>query len=216
MNNTITHTKHILANLSIIVRTDQYKLFLKKMKPNLKSNILDVGVTSDETLKDSNIFERLYKWPNKITAATIEDVKEIKKLYPKIKGVKIFPHKKLPYKNKAFDIVVSWATLEHVGDYTDQDWFINELMRVGKKVFITTPDRAAIYEPHTGFFFLHWLPILWFRKLNVLFGNKFWSLPKNLNSLYVDDIKKMKFVRRVNIIKYRTFGIFSSHIIITS
>jgi hypothetical protein len=216
MNSTITRTKHILANLSIMVRTDQYRLFVKKMRPNSSSNILDVGVTSDETLKDSNIFERLYKYSNKITAATIEDVKKIKKLYPKINVVKIFPHKRLPYKNKTFDIVVSWATLEHVGNYTDQEWFINELIRVGKKVFITTPNRSAIYEPHTGFFFLHWLPIHWFRKLNIIFGNKFWGSPKNLNSLYVSDIRKMKFIRRINIIKYKTLGVLPSHIIITS
>lgn len=211
---TVTPTKELLVNLSIKVRTDQFNLFEKLLKPNHKSKILDVGVTSHEILKDSNIFERLYEFPQNITAATIEDAKIFQKLYPKIKTVQIIPYRRLPFENQEFDIVVSWATLEHVGDYKKQEDFINELLRVGKKVFITTPWRGCIYEPHSGFFFLHWLPMGVFRKICSITRRSFWSTSENLNSLYVGDIKKMKLRRNVKVMIYSIFKLLPSHIII--
>ena len=86
---TITPMKLFLTDLSIKVRTDQFKFFKKLYKPTKNTKVLDVGVTSDEVLKDSNIFERLYEYPQNITAATIEDVKKFQKLYPNVKAVKI-------------------------------------------------------------------------------------------------------------------------------
>lgn len=215
VKNTVTPTKHLLTNLSIKVRTDQFELFKKLFEPNCHTKVLDVGATSGEILKDSNMFEKLYDWPGNLTVATIEDEKKLKKLYPKIKAVKIYPNERLPFKNGEFDIAVSWATLEHAGDYKDQDRFINELLRVAKKVFITTPYRGALYEPHTGFFFLHWLPLSWFRGINKFLGRDFWSTPKNLNPLLAKDIEKMKLKEKVKIIIYKTFKLFPSHIIIT-
>ncbi len=213
---TITPVKHLLSNLSVQVRTHQYNLFWSLLKPNSHSKVLDVGVTSDETLKDSNMFEKLYQYPKKLTAATIENKGKLSKLYPGIKVVQILPGKKLPFKNKEFDMVVSWATVEHVGDYKEQEKFINELMRVGKKVFLTTPYRGCIYEPHTGFFLLHWLPLEWFRKVCRITNRKFWGTSSNLNPLWVKDIKGMKLSKKVKINIYSTFNIIPSHIIISA
>jgi hypothetical protein len=213
---TITNTKRFLANLSIKVRTDQYRFFLKNLKPDSKSTVLDVGVTSDETLKDSNLFERLFKWPENLTAATIEDTKKFKKLYPHIAVKKIYPGRKLQYADQEFDISVSWATLEHVGGYKEQEKFLNELLRVGKKLFVTTPYRGAIYEPHSGFFFLHWLPLSLFRKICSITGRDFWSTSDNLNPLYARDFKEMELSKNVNIKIYKMFYIIPSHLIIYS
>lgn len=211
---TITFTKVLMSNLSILVRTDQFNIFRKICKPSPKIKILDVGVTSDETLKDSNIFERLYKYPHNLVAATIEDLAKFKKLYPHIKSVKIYPNKKLPFKDNTFDVVTAWATLEHVGGYEKQAKFINELSRVGKKVFITTPYRGCIYEPHTEVLLLHWLPLLSFRKILRLFGKNFWANEDHLNPLFVNDVKRMSLNKRFKIKIYKTFGLIPSHLII--
>lgn len=216
-NNTITSTKLLLANLSIKVRSDQYKIFEKEIKPVSSSKVLDVGVTSDETIKDSNLFEKLYPHQNHLVAATIEDSKQIRKLYPKLnKVVLIKPHKILPFKKSEFDSVVSWATLEHVGDYKDQEFFLNELLRVGKKIFVTTPYRGALYEPHSGLPILHWLPLGVFRFICKKTGRKFWSSAENLNPLWTSDIKEMKLIRKIKIKIFKTFGILPTHIIITT
>lgn len=206
----------LFANLSIFVRTSQFKEFEEKIKPSSATSVLDVGVTSDETLKDSNIFEKLYKYPQKLTAATIEDPEKFECLYPKIKVIKIDPGKKLPFKPKSFDVVVSWATLEHVGSFGKQQDFINELLRVGKKVFITTPSRGALYEPHTGFFFLHWLPLSWFRKISKMLNRNYWSTEDTLNPLWVSDLEKMNLDRKVDFKIYRIFHLLPAHIIITA
>lgn len=212
--NTVNSTKHLLSNLSVNVRTDQFQYFKSVTRPSPKKKILDVGVTSDETLKDSNIFERLYPYPKMLVAATVEDPKKFRKLYPNIKTVKVFPGKRLPFKDKSFDIVTAWATLEHVGGYADQEMFINELNRVGKKVFLTTPYRGCIYEPHTGLFFLHWMPIKFFRAVLRLLGKGFWSSYKHLNPLYISDISNMKLKDKFKKNIYKMFGLLPSHIII--
>lgn len=214
VSGTVTKTKHFLANISVSVKTDQYRLFKKGLSPSKKTKVLDVGVSSEEIFKDSNMFEKLYEWPENITAATIEDGKKLKKLYPRVKTVRISPGKGLPFRDKQFDMVVSWATLEHVGSYGKQRDFIDELLRVGKKVFITTPYRGCVYEPHTGFFFLHWLPLSRFRKLCIVLNQKFWSTSENLNPLWANDLAKMKLRRKITIRIYRLFNLLPSHLII--
>ena len=213
---TITSTKIWLANLSIKVRSSQYRIFDKIFNPSASATVVDVGVTSDELLKDSNLFERLYPFPTKLTAVTIEDPKRFHKLYPAIKKVvKVVPHSQLPFKSRQFDIVVSWATLEHVGSYRQQEFFLNELLRVGKNIFVTTPYRYCIYEPHTGFFFLHWLPLSWFRGICRLTGRQFWTSVTNLNPLAVRDIRRMRLIRPVYVKIYKMFGWLPTHLIIT-
>lgn len=212
--NTITPTKHFLSRLSIIVRTNQFELFKKLLRPTKGDKVLDVGATSDETLRDSNMFEKLYKYPRNLTAATVENEKLLRKMYPKIETASIKEGKSLPFKEKEFDIGVSWATLEHTGGFRNQEEFINELLRVSKKVFITTPYRGCIYEPHTGFFFLHWLPLKLFRKVCKATRRDFWATKNNLNPLLARDVKRMRLREDVEVHIYRMFKILPSHIII--
>ena len=212
---TVTQTKMVLGGLARYVRTKQYNEFEKFAQPSENSNVLDVGVSDSEKIEGTNLFERLYPYPESLTIASIEDDKKIKKLYPNAKVIKIFPNQKLPFKNGEFDIAVSWATLEHVGGYKKQAMFINELLRVGKKVFITTPYRACPYEPHTGFFLLHWLPLNLFRWFCIVFNNKFWVDEANLNPLYVKDVLKMRLEKKVKVRIFKMFGIIPSHLIIT-
>ena len=213
---TITPVKHLLSSLSVRVRTDQFSIFMDIIKPTPKTKILDVGVTSDETLKDSNMFEKLYPYPNRLILATIENDQKLKKLYPKSTIKKITPRKKLPFNNQEFDVVVSWATMEHVGDYFNQQFFLKELLRVGKRVFLTTPYRACPYEPHSGIWFIHWLPLPIFRKICFLFNKKFWANVDNLNPLWVKDLHKMFPNKELNIKIYKTLGIIPSHLLIYS
>lgn len=213
---TVTSTKVALTDLSIKVRSEQFSMFVSKLKPTSKSMVLDVGATSDEILKDSNMFEKLYQFPEKLIVDTIEDEKKLKKIYPLVKKVvKIQPHTKLPFKDKTFDIVVPWATLEHTGNYINQNLFLNELLRVGKKVFVTTPYRGALYEPHSGLPLLHWLPLPIFRLICKIVGKSFWSDESHLNPLWVNDIEKMRLHRKVKIQIFKTFNFLPSHIIIT-
>lgn len=211
---TITKTKLLLGSLVADVRTQQFLIFKRSISPSKSSKVLDVGVSSEEDIKGTNMFEKLYEYPKKLTLATIEDPKKLKKLYPQCNVVGIIPDNKLPFKDKAFDVVVSWATLEHVGDYKKQKLFLNELCRVAKKVFVTTPYRGCIYEPHSGLALIHWLPLRLFRWVCKNTGKKFWADINNLNPLYVRDIKKMSLVYKPKIKIYKIFGLLPSHLLI--
>jgi hypothetical protein len=212
--NKVGVVKKVLSYLSLKVRKEQLDLLISWMKPTLRSSVVDVGFAPTEDMVDSNFFEKNYKYKHKITAVSVEDCSQIKKNYPSIKILTVSPNKKLPFKNSQFDIATSWATLEHVGDYNYQEKFINELLRIGKRVYITTPYRGCFYEPHTGLVFLHWLPLSVFRKLCLLLGKEFWAQPSNWNPLYPKDIKSMKLSKEVNIKIYKTLRIIPSHIIL--
>ncbi len=211
---TITKTKHLLGSLVGSVRTEQFSIFKTHLKPSKISIIIDVGVSSEEDIKGTNMFEKLYEFPRKLTLATIENEKKLKSIYPNCKVVKILPNKKLPFPDKSFDIAVSWATVEHVGNYKDQEFFLNELIRIAKKVFVTTPYRGCFYEPHSGFIFIHWLPLSIFRWICKILGKTYWSDVNNLNPLNVDNIKNMKLKRKPKINVYKMFGILPSHLLI--
>jgi hypothetical protein len=48
--------------------------------------------------------------------------------------------------------------VEHVGDVERQRQFVSEALRVGRRVFVTTPNRWFPIEVHTRLPLVHWLP----------------------------------------------------------
>ncbi len=62
----------------------------------------------------------------------------------------------LPFADDAFDMVVSNAVIEHVGDADRQRLFVAEHLRTARNVVITTPNRWFPVESHTQVLLLHW------------------------------------------------------------
>lgn len=206
---------YLLSNLSLYVRRKQYNLFYKLLKPKKADKIGDVGVSSLEELTDTNFFEKSYPYPDRLTAISIDDPLDFNKKYPKINYQQIVTGKPLPYINNNFDIIVSWATLEHVGNRQKQQFFLGEMFRIGKKIFITTPYRGCPYEPHSGLFFVHWLPRKWFEIICHHLKKEFWASEENLRSMWVKELKEiLPESNKTKIIIYKTFGIIPSHLII--
>ncbi len=48
--------------------------------------------------------------------------------------------------------------IEHVGGRDRQEAFVREALRVGRRVFLTTPNRWFPVEVHTRLPLVHWLP----------------------------------------------------------
>ena len=82
--------------------------------------------------------------------------------------VKIADGRQLPYADKSFDLVFSNSVIEHVGEAEQMAQFASECDRVGKGLYVQTPNRWFPLEAHFGAAFIHWLPRNWYQKLSFL------------------------------------------------
>src|SRR5688572_18892764 len=67
-----------------------------------------------------------------------------------------YPGGHFPFADQEFGWVFSNAVIEYVGGPAEQLEFINEMLRVERNVFFTTPTKYFLFEAHTNAFFLHW------------------------------------------------------------
>lgn len=65
---------------------------------------------------------------------------------------------RLSYADGSFDLVVSNSVIEHVGTWENQRRFAAEVRRVGRRLWIQTPARGFLVEPHLIAPGIHWLP----------------------------------------------------------
>jgi SAM-dependent methyltransferase len=151
--------------VSLRSRRRKLRLFLEEMRPTAATSVLDVGVDEVGFGGDGgqtgcathNFFEELYPWPGRITALGLHDGAGFRAAYPGIPYVQ-GDACALPFDDAAFDIVFSNAVVEHVGDGERQRLFVREALRVGTRVFVTTPNRWFPVEVHTRMPLVHWLP----------------------------------------------------------
>lgn len=180
----------ILFMISWKTRKTIFSLFMKHMTPAEFSTILDVGVTPNEGRGESNFFERLYPYKNRITAASIEDAQNIERRYG-VRFVRLKVGEGLPFKDNEFDIGFSNAVVEHVGSREKQRAFIEEIVRVSRKCFVSVPDRLFPIEHHTALPFIYYLPQTIHRKLLRTFGKVLYSTEETLNLLTQRDLNGM-------------------------
>ncbi|MCX5886605.1 MAG: methyltransferase domain-containing protein [Proteobacteria bacterium] len=171
----------IYSTISWQVRKKIFDSFMSMAQPTAQTTVLDVGVTSDRR-RDSNFFEKLYPYPHRITAIGTEDVSFLEQEFPGLTYIKT-EGSEIPFPDKSFDLVVSFATIEHVGSRDNQRRFISELCRLGSAVCIATPNRWYPIEFHTVLPFVHWFPPDWFRVLCRWLGKEFLAREENLNLL---------------------------------
>lgn len=197
-------------------RRKMYQRFEEFMHPTQNDEVLDLGVTPDVTLEDSNFFEKYYPYKNKLTIASVEDCDFLKETYGLKEFVRNQSKEALPFKDKQFDILFCSAVLEHVGSRADQKFFLQECMRVADRIYLTTPNRYFPVEMHTFLLFLHWLPWRWFQKIVRKFvrGGAFWADTNNLNLLCKKDIEKMFTDKCLSVSFIKTFGWNSNLVIV--
>ncbi|REG84025.1 methyltransferase domain-containing protein [Algoriphagus antarcticus] len=81
-----------------------------------------------------------------------------KTTHPKIKSVVGDATNMPEYKENSFDLVFSNSVIEHLYTWENQQKMANEIMRVGKKHFIQTPNRTFPIEAHYAIPFAQYLP----------------------------------------------------------
>ena len=148
--------------VSLRSRKRKLRLFLDELQPTADTTVLDVGTDElafgeGDGCGTLNFFEELYPWPERITALGLQDGAAFGARYPQIRYVQ-GDACALPFADGDFDIVFSNAVIEHVGGRERQRRLVSEALRVGRRVFLTTPNRLFPLEVHTRLPFVHWLP----------------------------------------------------------
>ena len=148
--------------ISLRSRQRKLRLFLDEMRPTSETTVLDVG--ADELAfgegggcRTLNFFEELYPWPDRITALGLHDGAGFRERYPAVRYVQ-GDACALPFADGEFEVVFSNAVIEHVGGRERQRRLVLEALRVGRRIFLTTPNRRFPVEVHTRLPFVHWLP----------------------------------------------------------
>ncbi len=150
---------NVFSKYSSISRKSKMELFNRIMKPAENEILLDVGAQAGPYNSNSMQMINSYPWKKNISAVNIssEQIESINKYYPEVNTV-VADACKLPWPDKYFDIVYSNAVIEHVGDFHRQMEMASEIMRVGKRWFVSTPNRWYPFEFHSRLPLVTWLP----------------------------------------------------------
>jgi|SRR5579863_729781 len=163
--------------------------FLEEFPLTESDEILDLGVTSDQTYESSNYFVQRYPFKHRITAVGIDDAKFLEDQYP---GVR-FSYANalaLPFSERYY--VHSSAVLEHVGSFENQAKMVAECLRVARKgVCLTTPNRWFPIEFHTRLPVVHWLPKASFRRVLASLNQRELAQEENLNLMTEKELRRI-------------------------
>ncbi len=151
--------------VSLRSRRRKLRLLFDELHPTAATTVLDVGADEigfggaggEAGCSTHNFFEEHYPWPAQVTALGLHDGTRFRERYPEVRYVQ-GDACALPFPDDAFDIVFSNAVIEHVGGRERQQALVLEALRVGRHVFLTTPNRWFPLEVHTRLPFVHWLP----------------------------------------------------------
>lgn len=180
-------------------RKKKYNELLTLLDLKERTSILDIGVNDQEYSPVDNYFEKRYPHPKNITVLSIQELIQFPKRYPKISTV-VYRGGSFPFKDKSFSVVISNAVIEHVGSRNDQIFFINEMLRVGKKIYFSTPAKEFPIEIHTNYPIIHWLPKHFFNQI-VNFSGKKWASGNYMNLLSRKNLQQL--LATSNATKYR-------------
>jgi SAM-dependent methyltransferase len=179
----------IAYNVSTWNRRRKWNLFNGEISPTVAMRVLDVGFTEEEYSDTDNFIEKYYPHPEMLTALSIETPIKFKERYPKVTTIQ-YEGGTFPFKDKTFDVCWSNAVIEHVGNRGRQLAFINEIRRVAKRAFITTPNRYFPVEVHTRVPFLHWFGKKTFDRYITLMGKE-WAAGEYMYLLSLYEMKSI-------------------------
>jgi len=128
------------------------------------TRVLDIGAQTDP----GGLLQLVdwYPWKTQLTAMNLRTahLDAIARRYPEVTRA-VGDACRLPWPDQSFDLVHANAVIEHVGDVERQARMAQEVMRVGRQWFVTTPNRWFPFEFHMRLPLVTWLPAAWMRVL---------------------------------------------------
>lgn len=197
-------------------RLKMVSLIKNYLKDEELDDVLDIGSTNDFKNESSNfLIKNLKIFKN---YKSISDQKIELSFFSKALNKSITDNfSDLELEEYKSDIVISNATIEHVGSLENQIKMCENIIKLTKKYFIIiTPNRYHPVEFHSKLPLLHWLPKIIHRRILTLIGMKFLADEKNLNLLsHYDLVNVMKKLNHNNYeIKNINFLFFKSNLLL--
>ena len=199
-------------------RSEMLNILNKNIKDNDIESFLDVGTTEENELESSNYFVKNFykiKIKNSISDQEIKNNNFNKFLRKSITSDFL----ETEIENYKSDLVISSATIEHVGSYENQIKMLENIIKLTNKYFfITTPNRFFPIDFHTKLPIIHMLPKKIHRKILSLINLKEYAEEENLNLLDENTINKLINTQqnatfKIRIFKVKLFGLTSNLLI---
>lgn len=168
-------------------RKSRMEKFNTLFRPSPQTRILDIGGTSLNWLLGNS-------QPSiTLLNLSINDPPEL--LPPNFKRV-IGDGTALKYPDASFDICFSNSVIEHLGCIENQRKFASEAQRVGRKIWVQTPAKSFIIEPHLLTPFIHYFPVKIQKKL--LRNFTVWGLLVRPDELQIE-----KFLSEIRLLSFQ-------------
>ncbi len=201
----------IYGAISPIFRRKRFEAFKARIAPKIADSLLDVGGEPSSWTAYQPVVGRIVML--NVYPLELEKQQQDSHSLEAIEGDGCH----LPYKENEFDIVFSNSVIEHVGTWENQVRFAAEVRRVGEKLWIQTPAREFVIEPHYIAPFIHWFPRRWQKKLVRWFTVRGWTERMNQDQVnaMVEEIRLIGFKEMkelfpdCEIIRERFLGVFT-------
>ena len=184
------HSK-IIDRIIVSKRFELVKVINDQIKKYSIDDVLDIGTTADSENKSSNLIVKNLENIKHFKSISDQEITSSffeKKLKKSITGN--FSEKEI--NEFSSNLVISNATIEHVGSFSEQKKMISNIINLSKKLFIiSTPNRFYPIDFHTKLPLIHWLPKPLHRKILNFLGLYFYEKEENLNLLGKSDIKNL-------------------------
>ena len=164
-------------------RIEMIKLIKKKIKISSINDLLDIGTTEDVSAKSSNIFCKMLNIIPIHKSISNQKITNTRFKVRKKKSItSSFSQKEINLLKS--DLVISSATIEHVGSFKNQVKKVKNMINLSKRYFIiTTPNNHYPIEFHTKLPLIHWFPKKIYRKILLFLNMDYFANEKNLNLL---------------------------------
>ena len=210
---------NFIDKIIIKKRIEMLKILKKNIKKSTLRSMLDIGTVDDDSLESSNFFLKRFGHIRIRKSISNQKINN-QKLSMSLKKSITSDFSKDDLKNFKSDLVISSATIEHVGNFSNQKKMLDNVISFTEKVFfITTPNRFFPIDFHTKIPFIHMLPKKIHRLILKIIGLKEYAKEKNLNLMskknikfLINDSKKNDF--NISTFEIKLFGMTSNLIIL--
>jgi hypothetical protein len=205
------------GSLADRLRKKRFRLFLELIEAMPRPvKIVDVGGTA-------LFWERMGFTGQKELNITLLNIRTDSTELPGFQMVAGDARQLKQFGDKEFDIAFSNSVIEHVGGFEDQKLMAGEMQRIGKKIFLQTPNRYFPIEPHFLFPFFQFLP-LWLKVKLLMNFNLGWyervrdqkkalEICQSIRLMTKTELRKL--FPGANIYEENFYGFIKSYIVLT-